>query len=111
MTTRPGGVSRAPAAVGMMEGAFFVSRSELLGWVNDFFDLSLTKVEQCANGAVYCQIIDACHPGTVAMKKVNWAARAEHEAIPNFKILQQAFSKVGIQRNVEVDKLIKGKYQ
>ena len=24
---------------------------------------TVLQVEQCANGAVYCQIIDACHPG------------------------------------------------
>jgi hypothetical protein len=31
--------------IGMMEGAFFVSRGELLSWLNDFFGFSLTKVE------------------------------------------------------------------
>lgn len=94
-----------------MDGAFFVSRTELLGWLNASFQLSLDKVEQCANGAVYCQIIDACHPGAVNMKKVNWSARDEHQCIPNYKVLQQAFSKVGIDRHVEVDKLVRGKYQ
>jgi len=97
--------------VGRMDGAFFVSRSELMGWANSAFCLSLSKIEQCANGAVYCQVIDACHPGNVAMKKVNWAARADHESIPNYKVLQQALTKVGIDRHIEVDKLIRGKYQ
>eukprot|EP00434_Breviolum_minutum_P028379 symbB.v1.2.025106.t1/scaffold2387.1/size80445/1 len=99
------------STVGRMDGAFFVSRTELLSWLNGSFQLSLDKVEQCANGAVYCQIIDACHPGAVNMKKINWAARDEHQSIPNYKVLQQAFSKVGIERHVEVDKLIRGKYQ
>ncbi|CAE7870780.1 EB1C [Symbiodinium sp. KB8] len=94
-----------------MDGAFFVSRTELLAWLNSSFQLSLDKVEQCANGAVWCQIIDACHPGAVSMKRVNWMARDEHQCIPNYKVLQQAFSKVGIQRHIEVDKLVRGKYQ
>mmetsp|Transcript_6484 Transcript_6484/g.14892 ORF Transcript_6484/g.14892 Transcript_6484/m.14892 type:complete len:267 (-) Transcript_6484:31-831(-) len=99
------------SSVGRMDGAFFVSRTELLSWLNSTFQLTLDKVEQCANGAVYCQIIDACHPGAVSMKKVNWMARDEHQCIPNYKVLQQAFSKVGIQRHIEVDKLVRGKYQ
>merc|ERR1719199_1359196 len=82
-----------------------------MGWANSAFQLSLSKVEQCANGAVYCQVIDACHPGNVTMKKVNWSARADHESIPNYKVLQQAFDRSGIQRHIEVDKLIRGKYQ
>lgn len=99
------------SSVGRMDGAFFVSRSELLAWANGLFSLSLKKVEECANGAVYCQVIDACHPGNVAMKKVNWVARADHESIPNYKVLQQAFDRSGITKHIEVDKLIRGKYQ
>jgi len=99
------------SSVGRMDGAFFVSRSELLGWANSLFALNLTKVEQCSNGAVYCQIIDACHPGSVTMKKVNWAAKADHESIPNYKVLQQAFDRCQIQKHIEVDKLVRGKYQ
>jgi len=99
------------AAVGRMDGAFFVSRTELLAWVNATFSLNLTKVEQCSNGAVYCQVVDACHPSAVAMKKVNWAARAEHESLPNFKVLQQALDRCSIQKHIEVDKLVRGKYQ
>mmetsp|Transcript_18081 Transcript_18081/g.38638 ORF Transcript_18081/g.38638 Transcript_18081/m.38638 type:complete len:269 (-) Transcript_18081:112-918(-) len=97
--------------VGRMDGAFFVSRSELINWVNNLLDTGITKVEQCSNGAVYCQIIDACHPGIIPMKKVNWAARDEHQCLPNYKVLQLAFDKAGIQRHMEVDKLVKGKYQ
>jgi len=100
-----------PSNVGMMDAAFFVGRSELLTWVNSTLHTSLTKVEQCASGAVYCQLLDACHPGVVQMKRVNWMAKVDHEHIPNYKILQAAFSKLGVDRNIDVDKLIKGKYQ
>merc|ERR1719230_1150539 len=94
-----------------MEGAFFVGRTELLEWVNGLLAVNLTKVEQCASGAVYCQIVDACHPGSVKMNKVNWMAREDHEFIPNYKILQAAFDRNAIEKHIDVDKLIRAKYQ
>ncbi|CAD7927171.1 unnamed protein product [Amoebophrya sp. A25] len=112
MAARMGVGKSHPSNVGMMDAAFFVGRSELLNWVNQLLQTSLTKVEQCANGAIYCQILDACHPnGVIQLKKVNWVAKSEHEHIPNYKTLQAAFDKLGIDRNIDVDKLIKGKYQ
>jgi len=104
-------MNKTASTIGMMDGAFFVSRTELLEWVNGLLQLNLHKVEQCASGAVYCQIIDSCRPGTVSMRKVNWMARSDHEFIPNYKVLQAAFEKNGIQRFIDVDKLIRAKYQ
>ncbi len=98
-------------SIGKMEGAFFVGRSEILDWANNLLDLQLTKIEQCATGAVYCQILDAIYPGTVAIGKVNFAAKHEFEFVNNFKVLQQGFQKNGIQRHIEVTKLVKAKYQ
>jgi RP/EB family microtubule-associated protein len=94
-----------------MEGAFFVSRTDLLQWVNKLLAVNLTKVEQCASGSVYCQIVDSCHPGTVKMGKLNWMARADHEYIPNYKILQAAFDRNCIEKHLDVDKLVRAKYQ
>mmetsp|Transcript_111822 Transcript_111822/g.198066 ORF Transcript_111822/g.198066 Transcript_111822/m.198066 type:complete len:340 (+) Transcript_111822:78-1097(+) len=105
------GMGRTASSVGMMEGAFFVSRGELLQWVNSLLQVNLTKVEQCASGSIYCQIVDACHTGSVAMKKVNWMAKADHEYIPNYKILQAAFDRNSIEKHIDVDKLIRAKYQ
>jgi RP/EB family microtubule-associated protein len=104
-------MGRTASSVGMMEGAFFVSRTELLEWVNQLLHVNLAKVEQCASGAIYCQIVDACYPGSVKMGKVNWMARSDHEFIPNYKILQAAFDRNSIQKHAPVDQLIRAKYQ
>ena len=54
------------APAGMMEGAFFVGRGELLSWLNDLLQLTYTKVEQCANGnslcVGFCCVPDRCEP-------------------------------------------------
>ena len=39
------------SAAGMMSGAFFVGKNQLLDWVNSTLDLGLAKVEHCASGA------------------------------------------------------------
>jgi len=33
-----------------MSAAFFVGKVELLKWLNDFFKIGYTKVEDCASG-------------------------------------------------------------
>eukprot|EP00741_Cyanophora_paradoxa_P007751 tig00001206_g7499.t1 len=96
---------------GMMDGAYFVPRTELLSWLNTTFGANYTKIEQCASGAIYCQIMDALYPGKVALSKVNFTAKQEYEYIKNYKVLQSAFDSVKIEKYIEVEKLIKGKYQ
>ena len=64
--------------------------------------MNLQKVEQCATGAVYCQIIDAIYPNSVAMSKVNWGAKHDYEFAFNYKQLQLAFQKNGIARHIDV---------
>ena len=43
--------------------------------------------------------------------RVDWAAKSSHEYVANYKLLQSAFNKNKIRKHVDVDKLIRGKYQ
>ena len=97
------------STVGMMDPAFFVGRKEIIAWVNGLLGLNLTKVEQCASGAIYCQIMDACHGGAVPMHTVNFDARSEHEFVNNYKVLQLVFDKLKIAKNIEVNRLVKAR--
>ena len=40
----------------MMHEGYFVGRKELTAWINQHFDPNFRKVEDCASGAVYCQV-------------------------------------------------------
>ena len=97
--------------IGMMDSAYFVGRMELLDFFNSLLDLQLTKIEQTASGAVACQLTDYIYPGSIPMSKVNWEARADYEFVSNYKLLQKAFDLHKVQRHVDVDKLIRAKYQ
>jgi RP/EB family microtubule-associated protein len=86
------------ATIGMMDSAFFVGRQEILNWLNGFLQLSCTKIEDTANGAVSCQLMDALHPGSVVLNRVDYNATREFECLQNYQVLQEAFLKVGIEK-------------
>ncbi|GFO18820.1 microtubule-associated protein, rp/eb family, member 3a [Plakobranchus ocellatus] len=87
-----------------------LSRHDMLAWINDTLQTSYTKIEELSSGAAYCQLMDILFEG-VALKKVKFNTKLEHEAIQNFKVLQLSFKKVGVEKIVPVEKLVKGKFQ
>ena len=91
--------------------AYFASKSELLTWVSTTLNLEIKSIEQTSTGAIFCQLLDAAHPGTVRMNKVNWKAKLETEYISNFKIFQQGLSNNNIDKPINITRLAKGKTQ
>ncbi|KAA8898920.1 calponin homology domain-containing protein [Sphaerosporella brunnea] len=86
------------------------SRQELLNWLNSLLQLNITRVEQCGTGAAFCQVLDSIY-GDVPMHKIKFNARAEYEYINNFKVLTVYFAQKGIDRPIEIQKLVKCKMQ
>ena len=88
---------------------YFSQKSELLTWASSILDLEITCFEQTSTGAIFCQILDACHPGSVRMNKVNWEANCETQYIANFKIFQQGLDKNNINKSIDINRLANGK--
>ncbi|KIV88070.1 hypothetical protein PV10_09000 [Exophiala mesophila] len=86
------------------------SRQELLQWLNGLLQLNVTKVEQCGTGAALCQLYDSIFLD-IPMARVKFNVNTEYAYIQNFKILQNCFTKHGIDRTVPVESLIKCKMQ
>lgn len=89
--------------------AYFVGRKEIIEWINQTCELSLSKIEETASGAVSCLLLDIMYPGQVPLHRVNWAAKQSFEYVSNYKILQTAFTKLKIDRHIDVDRLISGR--
>ena len=87
---------------GMMDTAYFTSKSVILEWLNSTLKLNVTKIEQAGTGAIYCQLLDILHPGKVKLSKVNWRATSELEFLSNFKVLQQAMYDLKIGKKIDI---------
>lgn len=55
--------------------------------------------------------MDMLFPGVLNFKKIKFNTHLEHEYISNFKQLQAIFKKLGVDKEVPIEKLVKGKYQ
>ena len=104
--------------IGIMAGAYFVSRSDLLSWLNSTLEINYQKVEQVSNGAAFCQILDAVFytpttkgSSSVPLGKVKFNARTHDEIMTNYKILQSSFTKLGIKKVVDIERLRQGRFQ
>ncbi|KAK6303411.1 microtubule-associated protein RP/EB family member 1 [Coregonus clupeaformis] len=88
-----------------------LSRHDMLSWINESVQMNYAKIEQLCSGAAYCQFMDMLFPGCIPLKKVKFQAKLETEFLHNFKLLQTSFKKIGVDKIIPVDKLIKGKFQ
>jgi RP/EB family microtubule-associated protein len=86
------------------------SRQELVAWLNNLLQLNITKVEQCGTGAALCQVFDSIYLD-VPMARVKFNVNTEYAYLQNFKILQNCFTRHGIDRPVNVEQLVKCKMQ
>jgi len=86
------------------------SRTDLLNWINDLLQLTVTKIETIGTGAVLCQIMDTIY-GDVQMHRVKFNTSLEYEYMNNFKILQACFNAHGIEKHIPVERLMKLKFQ
>ncbi|KAL5981102.1 hypothetical protein ACLOJK_029022 [Asimina triloba] len=82
-----------------MDGAYFVGRNEILAWINATLHLNISRIEEAASGAIQCQMMDICHTRVVPMHKVNFEAKTEYDMIQNYKILQEVFNKLKVEKH------------
>merc|ERR1711935_551798 len=88
-----------------------LSRHDMIQWINTSLSTHYKKIEELASGAAYCQFMDMLFPACLSLKKIKFDAKHEHEFIHNFKALQNSFKKMGIDKVIPVERLVKGRFQ
>ncbi|CAG5112158.1 Oidioi.mRNA.OKI2018_I69.chr2.g6401.t1.cds [Oikopleura dioica] len=88
-----------------------LSRHDMISWINTSLSLQHKKIEELCSGAVYCQFMDMLFPGSIRLKTVKYNAKHEHEYVNNFKVLQNSFKKMGVDKVIPVERLVKGRFQ
>ena len=71
-----------------------LGRLELLAWLNEMVETDYPKVEMCSDGIAFCQILDALHPNTVLLSKLNLNAKNKDENSRNLKVLEDVVIKL-----------------
>ncbi|CAD7696547.1 unnamed protein product [Ostreobium quekettii] len=108
MTPPPSGYRSPTTGRALPDYSYYAGRAELISWVNNLLDLSLSRLEEFASGAVYCQMLDAYFSDTVPMHKVNFFAHEEYEYMANYKQLQAGLTVLGMTRELDLHKLMRG---
>lgn len=91
------------------------SSKDILRWIAENFS-PIERIEQAGCGYTYCEIINKCHPCSINMGKVknitdsNNSNMHDH-ILKNYKLLQEAFIKNSINKQFDMTKLSKGKFQ
>ena len=91
------------AFMGTMDEGYFVSRKDILGWVNGTLNTDLATVDELGKGDIYCRLIHHFHPGSVQLSKVLMEPKMEYESILNLKYLQNALERLGSTKKIDVN--------
>ncbi|XP_050951787.1 DNA (cytosine-5-)-methyltransferase 3 beta, duplicate b.2 [Labeo rohita] len=82
--------------------------SELLDWLNEVLQATFSQVEHTCSGAAFCQLMDMIHPGSIDIHKVKFSAKENADILDNYNLLQEAFKKAQIKKELELKLLVNG---
>jgi len=75
-----------------------LGKGELLGWINDLIEAEYMSVEMLADGIAYAQVLDAIHPGCIALSRLNYTPKYSDDNLRNLKIVEDSLKKLRINQ-------------
>jgi len=79
--------------------------------VNSILSSHIRRVEELGTGAAYCQLLHLLFPGQVPISRVKFDPKQESDCLDNFKIICSTFTKLKIEKRVDIDRLVSLKFQ
>lgn len=64
-----------------------------------------------ADGIAFSQILEAIHPNSVNMSRLNMNSRYPDDCLRNLRILESALKKLKINQPISFEKMSQGKFQ
>jgi hypothetical protein len=88
------------------------SRAVISRWLTEVAGepIGTAPEKRCANGVLYCKLLDSVRPGVVNMAKVN-LADSEHASLANYRLLSAGLEKAGVTNPIDSALLSKGQPQ
>lgn len=75
-----------------------LGKADLLAWINKTIETDYMSVESLADGVAYAQILDAVHPGCIAIVRLNFTTRYPEDNLRNLRIVEDALKKLRINQ-------------
>lgn len=90
-----------------------IGRREVLDWLNELIETDYPKIELLADGVAYAQVIDAIHPKSIPLFKLNCIPYIVHPRSPedkckNLKLVDEVLMKIKVRKTINPEKLCKG---
>ena len=93
---------------GIMDGTYFVSKSELLQWIFEKTNLEITKIENFSS-AIHCSLILSKIDPKFPLNKIKLEACTYYEFEANWLVVQAYFRSKKINKSIPIAKLIKSR--
>ena len=89
-----------------------ISSQEILCWVSETLQTDIvTRVHELGTGEHYCLLLHMLFnfKETIPLKKIKFGSKVEVDHINNWKFFQMGLKSVGLDKEINIDKLVKQK--
>ena len=88
-----------------------ISKDDLIVWFRKNISNRLHTIEELGNGGDFLLAMEILIPGSVTLQKVKFNKTTESDRLRNFRTLRKLFHKLGIDKDIEAEKMVRGLFK